>query len=254
MTRKILLQLLVGLTCFTTGNLRAHAPEERTDTLPAAGKNRFGFEMGIDLLSSYVSRGSYQAGASFQPSLQVSMAGLYLGAWGSTDFAGTQMREINLMLGYRKGGFEVAVTDYYIAPHPEAEGRFFDFGHRSAHTFEASVSWTVSKRIPITIWWGTMFAGADVADNGRRNYSSYAEISYPFSIRNVVDLKAGVGAMPWSTENCFNTRGFAVTNVYLHAMKMWTLRRNLRLGLLARIICNPYREQFNFVGGVRFHL
>lgn len=264
MTRSSILPIVAVLLLFTarSGSARTpkesipekHIPEECADTLAEAASPRLGFEMGIELLSSYVSRGSYQAGASFQPFLRVSWGGQFIGAWASTDFSGTQMREVNLSLGYRKGRFEAALIDYYIAPHPEAEGRFFDFGHRSAHTFEASLSWSVSERVPIGIWWGTMFAGADVADDGRRNYSSYAEISYPFALRQAVDFKTGVGFMPWSTENCFNTRGFAVTNVYLHAAKTWTLRRNLRLGLLARIICNPYREQFNFVGGVRFEL
>lgn len=164
MTRKIFLLITAGITFFSAGNAPARTPEENADTLAAEGPARFGFEMGVELLSSYVSRGSYQAGASFQPSLRVSWGGLFIGVWGSTDFAGTQMREVNLSFGCRKGRFEAAVIDYYIAPHPEAEGRFFDFGHRSAHTFEASLSWTVSERVPIGIWWGTMFAGAE---NGR---------------------------------------------------------------------------------------
>lgn len=254
MTPKMI-TLLAAVLLFTgTAHAMDRMPDEAVDTLAASPRTHFGIEFGVDLVSSYVCRGSYQAGASFQPSLKVSWGGLFAKAWGSTDFEGVQMREVDLSIGYQIGRFEAALTDYYVAPHPEAEGRFFDFGHHSAHTFEASLSWTVSERVPIGLWWGTMFAGADVADDGRRNYSSYAEISYPFTVRKAVDLKTGVGFMPWSTENCFNTRGFAVTNLYLHASKTWIFRRNLRLGILAQIICNPYREQFNFVGGVRFHL
>ena len=41
-----------------------------------------------DLVSSYVWRGMYQTGASFQPTLAFSVGGFSLTAWGSTDFDG----------------------------------------------------------------------------------------------------------------------------------------------------------------------
>lgn len=254
MKRQLILLLAAGLSLCTIPTTTGRNAEETPDTLRTAPVRSFEFHFGTDLMSSYVCRGSYQAGPSFQPTFKASYAGFFLTAWGSIDFTGSQMREVDLTLGYQIDRFEIAITDYYIAPHPHIDGRFFDFGPKSAHSFEASVSWTISPRIPIGLWWGTMFAGADVDDNGRRNYSSYAEISYPFAVKKTIDLKTGVGFMPWSTENCFNTRGFAVTNIYLHAAKQWTFRGNLRLGILARLICNPYREQLNFVGGISFHI
>lgn len=46
-----------------------------------------------DLLSSYLWRGFYQTGASFQPTLAFSVAGFSLTAWGSTDFDGYKSSE-----------------------------------------------------------------------------------------------------------------------------------------------------------------
>lgn len=223
-----------------------------SDTLGTTRRHPIEIDLTLELMSSYVCRGSYQAGCSFQPTLEASWRGLFLKAWGSTDLEGVRMREVDLTLGYRIQRFEAAVTDYYVTP--ADGGGFFTAGDRGPHIFEASVAWTVSERVPLRLWWGTVFAGADVADDGRRNFSSYLHISYPFAVRRIVDMRAGIGMMPWSTENCFNTKGFAVTNVYLNASKDWTIRNSMKIGLLAQVICNPYRESLNFVGGLRFRL
>lgn len=86
-----------------------HAQEIRKfEIIPAA-----------DLVSSYVWRGAYQTGASVQPSLNLSYAGVSLTAWGSTDFATAadevRSKEFDLTLGYTVKGFKVAVTDYWWA-------------------------------------------------------------------------------------------------------------------------------------------
>ena len=46
-----------------------------------------------DLVSSYVWRGVYQTGASFQPTLGFGIGGFSLTAWGSTDFDGYKSTE-----------------------------------------------------------------------------------------------------------------------------------------------------------------
>ena len=121
MTRNILLLTAAVLLLFTARNAPARTPkesipEENADTLAAAGRPRFDFRCGIDLMSSYVCRGSYQSGASFQPSVRASWSGFYIMAWGSVDFAGTQVREVDLSIGYRTGRFEATLTDYYVEP------------------------------------------------------------------------------------------------------------------------------------------
>ncbi len=257
MTRKILLfaALIAALPAFAAPNSGATPADIQacgTDTLSEPNRNRVEIDLTLELMSSYVCRGSYQSGCSFQPTLEASWRGIFLKAWGSTDLDGIRMREVDLTLGYRIQRFEAAVTDYYVTP--ADGGGFFTAGDRGPHIFEASVAWTVSERVPLRLWWGTIFAGADVANDGSRNFSSYLHLSYPFTVRRCVDMKAGIGMMPWSTENCFNTRGFAVTNVYLNASKEWTLRNDMKLGLLTQIICNPYRESLNFVGGISFRI
>ena len=51
------------------------------------------FKIQGDLVSSYVWRGFYQTGVSFQPTLGFGIGGFSLTAWGSTDFDGTSSSE-----------------------------------------------------------------------------------------------------------------------------------------------------------------
>ena len=67
------------------------------------------FKIQGDLVSSYVWRGFYQTGVSFQPTLGFGIGGFSLTAWGSTDFDGTSSsdgeaaKEIDLTAAYTFG-------------------------------------------------------------------------------------------------------------------------------------------------------
>ncbi|RHJ81854.1 hypothetical protein [Parabacteroides sp. AM08-6] len=54
---------------------------------------KLSFTVQGDLVSSYIWRGVYQTGVSFQPTLGLNIAGFSLTAWGSTDFDGNQASE-----------------------------------------------------------------------------------------------------------------------------------------------------------------
>ena len=76
-----------------------------------ASENETGVKFAVqsDLVSSYIWRGMYQTGASFQPTLAFSVAGFSLTAWGSTDFDGYRSseglanKEIDLTAAYTFG-------------------------------------------------------------------------------------------------------------------------------------------------------
>ena len=52
------------------------------------------FSVQGDLVSSYIWRGFYQTGASFQPTLSLGVGNFSLTAWGSTDFQGANSTSI----------------------------------------------------------------------------------------------------------------------------------------------------------------
>lgn len=230
-------------------------------------KRKASFSFGFDLMSSYVCRGAYQTGASIQPKIAVEYAGLEFSLWGSTDLAGTDMQEVDIALTYKYKGLKVALTDYYVSGNalswgvegPDGSKRrpfrqFFDLNSRTTpHVVELLVAYTVSEKFPLTVSWGTMLFGNDFDDYGRREFTSYFDLYYTFKVLKSIDMKAGIAGTPWAT-TLFKTSGFEITNIYLHASRTWEIKDSFKIGLLARVICNPSRDELNFVGGLAFSI
>lgn len=55
----------------------------------------------MDLVSSYIWRGVYEAGPSLQPGLTLGIGNFTIAAWGSVDFTSSSYKEADLMLSYR---------------------------------------------------------------------------------------------------------------------------------------------------------
>ena len=213
-----------------------------------------------DLVSSYVWRGMYQTGASFQPTLAFSVGGFSLTAWGSTDFdgyastEGMANKEIDLTAAYTFGesGLTLSVADLWWAG--QGRGKYFNFkSHETAHHFEAGLAYTLPvEKFPLSIAWYTMFAGADrkMTDKGeeKQAYSSYVELNYPFSVKGV-DLNATCGVVPYKTPQ-YNVNGFAVTNLALKATKAINFNDKFSLPIFVQAIWNPRLEDAHLVFGV----
>ena len=181
-------------------------------------------KVGADFVSSYIWRGSYNANASIQPTLGMTAA-------------------------YTLGGLTLSLTDYYWTPSSERyTEKYFRFGADSPHMIEVGGAYCFGERFPLTLAWNTMLFGADRDDEGRQNYSTYAEISYPFAVKSV-DMIAAVGFTPWATENMYGTSGFAVCNVTVGATKAIRFSDSLSLPIFTRLIWNPAKDDVNFVGG-----
>lgn len=216
-----------------------------------------------DLVSSYVWRGVYQGGAaSFQPTLGFSAGNFSLTAWGSTSLSESN-KEIDLTAAYKFGeaGPVLSVASLWWAG--QGANKYFHFNSReTAHHFEAGLAYTLPmERFPLTIAWYTMFAGADkkVDDKGevKQNYSSYLELNYPFTVKDV-DLNATVGMLPYEA-GCNNdgsyiygvsNGGFAVTNVALKATKAINFNEKFSLPVFVQAIWNPRMEDVHLVFGV----
>lgn len=206
---------------------------------------------GADLVSAYIWRGTYNAGASIQPSLGLNVGGFYVGAWGSTDFGGNGKKEVDLSARYSIKGFTIGITDYWW----EGEGayRYFHYGKGStSHLFEGNLSYELPfEKVPITVSWNTMFAGADYGGNDERKYSTYIELSYPFSVKGI-DMKAKLGAAPWLSPAFLpsDNKGFSVCNVALSAQKAIKCSDKFSIPLFTELIFNPATEDIHLVFGV----
>ena len=68
---------------------------------------------GADVVSSYIWRGVYFAGASFQPTVNLSYGGLNAGIWGSSDFVDGNYKEVDASLFYTFSGLKFGLTQYW---------------------------------------------------------------------------------------------------------------------------------------------
>ena len=240
--------LITALAIFLTTDLCA---QERPDGVRFTG--------GTDVVSSYIWRGVWEAGASLQPSLVMTAGNFSVTAWGSVDFAATSYKEMDLTLAYAIGPVTFSLADLYweggAGDRSTISRNYFRFGSDSPHRIEAGVAWCISKSVPVTLAWNTvLFGAADVNTKAKRAYATYIEAAYPFAVKGV-DMKAGVGIVPWNAVGTYGIdHDFYVQNVFLNAGKSWTLLESLQLGIFTTLSWNPAAEDVNFVGGFSFKM
>lgn len=165
------------------------------------------------------------------------------------------------MLSYRLKNLTFHLKDLYDEGsasdrNPQISRNYFHFGADSPHRIEAGIEWQVSRKVPITLSWYTILFGArDVDTLGRRCYSSYVEVAYPFTVKTI-DLKTGVGAAPWKTAGEGGAKGFAVKNVFINAGKLWAIKSmgSFRIELFTHLSWCPLKEDVNCVGGISLRM
>lgn len=202
--------------------------------------------LGADFVSQYIWRGTDCGNISVQPSLGVSYKGFSVSAWGSVGFDSADTKEFDLTLGYSLGNFNIGVTDYWFSAGGDSRGRYLMYkAHSTNHVFEANVGYDFG---PVALQWYTNFAGNDGAkEDGKRAYSSYFEISAPFSLATL-DWTASVGIVPWETD-LYGTSGFAITNINLGASKDINLTESLKMPVFANVTANPCSQKAYFTVG-----
>jgi len=209
------------------------------------------FSVGADVVSSYVWRGSKVSGyegINVQPTASVSVGNLALGMWGSVNYEGSA-KEADLYLSYSLGSLTLMVTDYWFG------GNYFRFGKSSGtHFYEGSLAYSFGDALPLSISWNTLLYGADYKADGSKRYSSYVEVSYATSIKDI-GLTLAAGASPW-TSNWYHLdndgemkSGFQMVNISLKATKELKLSDSFSLPVFGQIVANPCSEDVNFVFG-----
>ena len=215
----------------------------------AGAQDKIEATLGADFVTQYIWRGQDLGNVSIQPTLGVAWKGLSLTAWGSEGFDKDDTKEIDLTLAYNIGGLNIGVTDYWTTDGQDPDNRYFKYdAHGTNHVFEANIGYDFG---PLSLQWFTNFAGNDgVNKDEKRAYSSYLELSAPFRLAKL-DWTGTVGIVPWRT-TCYDTNGFACTNVSLRAKKDFIIKEKYHLPVYADLISNPCSGKFYFVFGVAF--
>ena len=214
-----------------------------TTTVAYGQDKKWDFNAGADLVSSYIWRGIYQMGMSFQPAMSLSAYGLTLECWGSTDFS-AYGKELDLTLSYEKDGFWVSLFDGWWS----GEGESF-FKERSSHYYEAGLGYTFQRRFPLSVEINTMFlTEGDKKANGKPLYSTYIAARYPFTLKNM-NCEAGIGISPWSGLYGDN---FKVVNITARATRSLQLSENYALPVFVELILSPAQDNAYLVFGLKF--
>ncbi|GFI54095.1 hypothetical protein IMSAGC022_00706 [Alistipes sp.] len=209
------------------------------------GGSGFEWSVGVDLNSNYVWRGYDQSAngkffnLNIQPCVTLGYKGLWLELWDTNAFNGSY-NEFDITLGYTIGGFEISVSDYYF----DFESPYFS-DYNASHSLCATVSYTLSERIPLKLSWSTTLAGEDFHDNGKRAYSSYVELSYAHTFDKLFDVEAAVGASPFKAPYwCYDDEGFVPDGFTFTNLELG-LSREFEIGCATlpvslRYIYNPF--------------
>ena len=200
-----------------------------------------------DIVSNYIWRGQDLGSAALQPTLGIGYKGLSLTAWGSVGLSQpADTKEFDLTLAYTIGGLNIGVTDYWFNSGLDPENRYFKYdAHGTNHVFEANIGYDFGFA---SVQWFTNFSGNDgLNKDGKRAYSSYAEVAVPFKLATV-DWTATAGAVPFATD-FYGTTGFAVTNVSLRADKEIKVTDSFSIPIFGQVVANPCSQKAYLVFG-----
>lgn len=206
-----------------------------------------------DVVSSYVWRGIKQTGISVQPSLNLKLSDFTIGAWGSTDFKSESdkgFKEVDFSASYTINRLVLAATDYWW----DGEGarHYFDNPEsgKSGHMLDASLTYTLTEKIPLSFNWNTFLLGkGNKKTNGDNSFSTFIELSYPFSFKGY-NLSLATGFTPWESV-IYSTRGFEFTEIKLGIEKEIKITDSFTLPIFGNIIANPSSEDMHFIFGIR---
>ncbi|MDA3823407.1 MAG: hypothetical protein PF450_12465 [Bacteroidales bacterium] len=193
------------------------------------------FDVGADLVSNYIWRGSkFGTGPAVQPYVEFSAGNFALGSWGSFGITDNESPEADLYLSYGFDfGLSIGVTDYYF---PGSD--YFDYSTASgSHGFEVNLGYELGN---LSIGANYMLNEAPTA--GTAGGDMYFELGYSFE---AVSLFVG-GGDGWHT----STGDFAICNVGLSVSKEIEITEKFTLPLSGSVILNPEQKQFFLVFGV----
>jgi hypothetical protein len=151
-----------------------------------------GFKTGVDLVSSYVWRGSELGDSpAIQPSLTYTFKnGISLGAWGSygvKESLGERYKEVDLTVSVPVGPVTFSVVDYYLPYLRGSAIKTFDFSRTGPNILEGDIAYTAGN---LSLLAAYNFAGFDPIDS----HALYGEASYKFYNKDGYSAKAVCGA------------------------------------------------------------
>jgi hypothetical protein len=220
--------IILALVLTSTMTFAQDAPPAAA---PVADAPASKFTASVDVVWPYLWRGmllNSTKKVAFQPYLSYAFTNkLTVGLWGTTNFSNddtpynTSYNEFDWYVSYQVCPIaKVMLSDYYF-DYPGARASYFDYSKTGTQAIDLSVLLNFAdKGVPLDFQWNTLIGGNDFNSNGDRNFSSYAELGYTYSIAKIgVDLRAFAGAVMSDDSAYYLMSGLNFTNVGLNATK-----------------------------------
>ena len=229
----------------------------------------FAHEFGLTLQSTYLWRGQYLGGLTFEPEVAIGYDGektdLRIGACadlGASDWkfkSGQEWLdeetnpntyfnpELDLYADFNFFGVNVNFTHYQYWFYNQ------DKTYSPWHQGEVGIGYDFSyffEKVPLHINWYTLVYGDDYnysteededgeeIEKQERAYSSYLEIGYTQPLPYDMSIGVNIGMSPWKSDNYLNEK-FAVVNLSARFEKTWTIEDVCELTLFAEGSINP---------------
>jgi hypothetical protein len=223
---------LAFVLLFITSFSFVQAQEEEESTSP--------FDLGADVVTNYVWRGTKFGGPSIQPYIELGLGNFAVGTWGSFSLNGDDILENDFYLSYSISDLSISLTDYYY------QGPLFDFSDTSgSHAFEIGAAYSISG-FNISAGYVLNETGADGA--GSSGGDLYVEAGYSF--KNF-DVFLGAGNGWYTIEDPGKDDEFGIVNVGLSTSKEIKVGE-FKLPVSGSVIVNPQAERAYLVVGFSF--
>lgn len=251
--KKTLLILALTLLGVSACPYQAYAEDKKE-----YGELGLTFEVGADLVSSYLWRGQNIGGMSIQPMVSLDWKGLYVSGWaniGADNWAFQDINpELDITIGYDNFGLAVDLTHlYYFGGDPYfGKGGFKAQEQTTSSTMEAHAGLHLGdlfEKVPLSLDWYTTIYGDDcyLNDKGewQRAWSTYIEVGYDFELPLGLMLGTRVGIVPWRSsysgyqEVWKNAKTVAINNINLRLDREFALK-HVFLGVWGEMMLNCY--------------
>lgn len=218
-------------------------------SFPSISQERW-WEAELMFLSRHSWRGEMLGTApAIEPSVTAYMGNFSFNVWAAftTDNSYT---EIDLIPSYQFKYFALTLLDYYN-PVVGEKNDYLDFSNEfNRHSVEATIDNYEVETQQLKYLVATFFLGDKNEETGKPYYSTYVELSYPFTVLGL-DAKPFVGATPFRG---YYADQLAVVNTGLTVSKELDLKLPFTIPLTLSLVSNPNTSNtfVTFAAGIAF--
>ena len=233
--------------------------------LTAKAEVEFAYDAGAEIVSSYIWRGQYNGGLSFQPDLEIGFNAMddaiefRAGVWaniGASDWGFRKnlpyvddynpntyfVPEVDFMAHVTAYGASLGYNAYYYCNDGSDHTSELWFGYNFSHFFGEKAGAYIN-------WYTTVGGGGDLKPETdlkqiaqgqleRQAFSTYIELGYDYTFEEIgLTLGAQIGLSPWESP-IYGNEKFACTNISLKVNKEWEFE-HVTLDVFALGSLNP---------------